>query len=200
MSIETLTRILTASKWVLGVLAVLTAIAGVFNQWVSDRITSLQNREKSDAQRRLQLSQEELRQTREKTERLEAVLAPRILSEEQQTAIAARLRAYATTQFEFVSYQDDGEVRGLVISLIKTLQAARWKGLPARAFLMASLIEGVIIQIAPASEGSLGPAARALAAALNETGIAARVAQTDELAEFADRVQVKVGKKPSPAH
>ncbi len=51
MSLDELNRVLAGSKWLLGGLAVLIALAGIFNQWVSDRIAKLQARAKIEAQR-----------------------------------------------------------------------------------------------------------------------------------------------------
>jgi hypothetical protein len=70
---EQLGRILGISKWVLGVLAVLTAGAGIFNQWLSDRIADLQQSDKEKAQQRL--------------ETLELAAQPRSLSDEQRQEI-----------------------------------------------------------------------------------------------------------------
>lgn len=197
MSIEDLNRILTASKWALGVFAVLTAIAGLFNQWVSDQITRLQAAQKVEAQKKLEQSETELRQTKERTAQLEARLAPRSLTPDQQRAVIESLRPFAGTQFQFTSYQDDAEVKGLVLPLIKILLAAGWKGLPAQDFLMAGLVEGVVVEYAPASKNVLAPAAAALAASLNSNGIEAVARENSELKEAADRVKIKVGKKPS---
>lgn len=197
MSVDELTRILTASKWALGVLAVLIAIAGVFNQWVSDRITKLQRAAKIEAQQRLDQSEAELRDTKAKTARLEARLAPRALSEAEWLCVAERLVEFPGTQFQFVSYQDDAEVKGVVVPLIKTLIRAGWKGMPAQEFLMADLFEGIAIEYAPESEPALGPPARALAAALSDRGILAVAVTNRDLVGRSDRIRVKVGKKPS---
>ncbi|MCW0207100.1 MAG: hypothetical protein OJK14_08365 [Achromobacter sp.] len=196
MSIDELNRLLTASKWTLGVLAVLTALAGIFNQWVSDRIGVLQTEQKVESQRKLEASESELRQTKARTEQLEARLAPRSLSPAQIQSIRDHLTPYAGTKFQFVSYQDDAEVHGLVLQLIPMLQQAGWKGLPAQEFLMASLVVGVTIEYAPASKRALERPAIAFADALTKNGIVATTVANPELAERADRIRVKVGKKP----
>jgi hypothetical protein len=197
MSVDELGKVLTGSKWVLGILAVLIAMAGIFNQWVSDRIAKLQASAKVETQRRLEQSEAELRETKAKTAKLEIKLAPRALSETAWLAISERLLDYPGTQFQFVSYQDDAEVKGLVMPMIKSLLKAGWKGLPAQEFLMIDLFEGVAVEYAPESEKTLGPAARALAAALNAHNIAANSVQDQGLASHPDRLRIKVGKKPS---
>lgn len=197
MTLDDLNRLLTASKWFFGVLAVLTASAGLFNQWVSDRITKLQSAQKIETQKKLQVSEAELLQTKERTVLLEKKLAPRALTAEQLAAISESMKAFAGTQFQFVSYQDDAEVKGLVIPLIKVLISAGWKGLPVQEFLMAGLVEGVIVEYTPDGRKALSPAAIALAASLNAQGIQAQAQENPELKDRSDRVRVKVGKKPS---
>lgn len=197
MSVDELNRILTGSKWLLGSLAVLTALAGIFNQWVTDRVARLQAAAKVESQKRLESSEAELRLTKEKTIRLETRLAHRSLSDSQWAILSAGLTQYAGTQFEFTSYQDDAEVRGLVMPMIKGLLSAGWKGLPARDFLMASLVEGVVIEYAPESAKTLGPPARALCDALNAKRISTTIAPNSELTGFGDRLKIKVGKKPT---
>jgi hypothetical protein len=81
MSVDELNTLLTGSKWVLGILAVLIAMAGIFNQWVSDRIAKLQASAKVEAQRQLEQSESELRETKAKTVKLETKLSPRALPE-----------------------------------------------------------------------------------------------------------------------
>ena len=197
MSIVDLNRTLTASKWALGIFAVLTALAGLFNQWVTDEITRLQSAQKAEAQLKLEKSEAELRETKKRTAQLEARLAPRSLTPEQQRVVVAAVTSFAGTQFQFTSYQDNAEVKGLVVSLIKLLLDAGWKGLPAQDFLMDSLVEGVVVEYAPASRGALAPAAAALVDSLNSQGITAEARENPELKDFADRIKIKVGKKPS---
>ena len=94
MSVDDLNKMLTASKWVLGILAVLIAVAGIFNQWISDRIARLQVKEKIRAHEQLQVSEAELQRTKAKTAELEAKLAPRVLTETQQATIAKKLEHF----------------------------------------------------------------------------------------------------------
>lgn len=84
--------------------------------------------------------------------KIEARLAPRTLTGTQQQAIIDKIRPFAQQQFEFASYQEDQEVHGLVLTLIQTLLAAGWKGLPAREMLMGGLVVGGCHRVRP-SEG-----------------------------------------------
>jgi len=70
-SIEQLNRLLSASRWILGVFAVLTAIAGVFNQYVSDKISILQKTEKQNAEDRFKAAEVKIKTTEEGARKLE---------------------------------------------------------------------------------------------------------------------------------
>ena len=196
MSIDELNRVLTASKWALGILAVLTALTGIFNQWLGDRIGVLQAEQRSASQKKLEASESELLRTKARTAQLEVRLAPRSLSPDQIQSIRDHLSPFPGIQFQFVSYQDDAEVKNLVLQLIKTLLSAGWKGLPAQEFLMASLVVGVTVEYAPSSKEALERPAAVFADALNRNGIAATVKANPELADRPDQVRVMVGKKP----
>jgi hypothetical protein len=196
MSIDELNRVLTLSKWALGILAVLTAFTGIFNQWLGDRISVLQTEQKAESQRKLEASESELHRTKARTAQLEMRLAPRSLSPDQKASIRDHISNFQGTQFEFVSYQDDAEINGLVIQLIETLLSAGWRGLPAREFLMASLIVGVTVEYEPSSKEALERPATAFADALNRNGITATVKANPELSDYPDRVRIMVGKKP----
>lgn len=57
-TVDQLTRALTASKWVLGISGVVFAFVGVANQWITDRISTLQRAEKTVAQERTRITQD----------------------------------------------------------------------------------------------------------------------------------------------
>ena len=128
--------------------------------------------------------------------KIEAQLAPRSLSASQQSAIIARIIPFAPTQFEFVSYQDDQEIHGWVLTLVQTLLAAGWRGSPAREMLFGGLVVGVVVEFAPNMSDELGQAAHTLAEALNAESIAVSAVANAEMASHPDRVRIKVGRKP----
>ncbi len=129
--------------------------------------------------------------------KIEKRLAPRSLSVPQIIAIAAKLQRFKGQKFQFVSYQDDQEVLGLVRQIASALLAADWIGFKVEGFLMAELYTGVTVQYAPSKEVEFGPAARELAEALNTEGIAANAIPLPVLEkEQSDRIRIRVGKKP----
>lgn len=125
--------------------------------------------------------------------RIEQRLAPRSLSGEQQKNIAEKLRQFATQSFEFLSYQDDQEVRGLVLMIAQSLLAAAWQGVKPTSFLAFDLIIGVIIEY-PTNESKA--AATALANALLGEGITASASLNQKYTEHTERIRIRVGKKP----
>lgn len=128
---------------------------------------------------------------------LEARLAPRSLTIGQQQALIDAIRPFAPQAFEFVSFQDDLEVVGLVQTLVRTLVTAGWVGRPATGFLMAAPVVAVSIEYSPDKAIQFAPAASALALALSRLGIAASSVSNPELgADWGDRLRIKVGKKP----
>jgi hypothetical protein len=90
-STDELNRVLSYSRWALGVLAVLTATAGVFNQWIADRIATLQRVEKATAQERTKAAQAELELTKQKTAELERRLGPWSFSDGQRALLLQAL-------------------------------------------------------------------------------------------------------------
>ncbi|MBL9201316.1 MAG: hypothetical protein JNL39_12465 [Opitutaceae bacterium] len=92
---DDLNRVLNFSRWTLGILALFTAAAGVFNQWVTERIADLQRAEKTKAHERLKASEEELAATKARTAevagQLERLTVPRRLTEVQRAILRKNL-------------------------------------------------------------------------------------------------------------
>jgi hypothetical protein len=76
-NIEQLNRILTLSRWILLTLALLIAIAGILNQYISDKIYRFQKVEKDIAEQRLIATEKKI--------------APRIITEHQAGIILSIL-------------------------------------------------------------------------------------------------------------
>jgi len=114
-SVDQLNRVLSASRWVLGSLEVFTAAAGVFNQWIAERVADLQRADKSKAQERLSVSESELEATKAKTAEVAARLArvtePRNLTAEQSRTLKALLPAgpRGKVVLTFLSVERDAE-------------------------------------------------------------------------------------------
>ena len=85
--VEQLQRILTFTKWLLGIVGVILVCVAVVNQWLSARISHLQEEEKAAAEQRLRSSQAQLSvanaRAAEATSELSRFTAPRQLTENQ---------------------------------------------------------------------------------------------------------------------
>lgn len=114
-SADDLNRVLNFSRWTLGILALFTAGAGVFNQWVTERVANLQRAEKVSAQEYLKASEAELAATKAKTAevagQLEKFTVPRRLTEQQLTALRKSLPngPRGKVVMTFLSVEQDAE-------------------------------------------------------------------------------------------
>jgi hypothetical protein len=114
-TLDQLNRALTASKWLLVIFGVVLACAGILNQWLSDRIATLQREEKIKAQERLNASEEELKRTKAKTVEVASQLArfstPRRLTNEQVESLRASLPSgpRGKVVVTFLSVETDAE-------------------------------------------------------------------------------------------
>jgi len=151
-SIPQLNRLLTVSKWALGFFAVFTALAGLFNQYVSDRIARLQTLERNVAEDRLKSAETSSRdanarakaaedaagtanrdaeEARKRAETIEAKLAPRVLSAAQIRSLEAgfalaRAEGRATAGIIVASKMFDAEAQQLADAISQTIVAGGW--------------------------------------------------------------------------
>jgi hypothetical protein len=105
---------------------------------------------------------------------LENRLAARSLSDVQAADITERLKSFSLLTFQIIPYWDDKESKDIADRIDLILEGVGWKlENPTRFTFIAGVIAGVVINIdSRASENARG-AAKALAAALSDNGIAA---------------------------
>ena len=116
-SLEQLNRILTASRWALGIFAIVTAAVGILNQCISDRISVLQKTEKTTAETRLKKAEEKL--------------APRALSSEQEQILYSSLKkavdsGTATVPIAVASRLMDSESLAYGRQFFQAVQRSGW--------------------------------------------------------------------------
>jgi hypothetical protein len=94
LTVDQLNRLLSLSRWGLGIFGVLTAVVGVLNQYVSERIAEIQKGDKEEAAIRQKAAEETLTAVRVEAEsarklaaELETRQKPRILPDELVQAI-----------------------------------------------------------------------------------------------------------------
>jgi hypothetical protein len=137
---------------------------------------------------------------------LEKFKAPRILSAEQQDRIAAQLRTFSGTPFDgSIGPKGDPEPIYLFRGIHSALVEAGWKpmawdgggeaytidGLP---LLGLTSVTNVIVDVHPTHWAKLGPAAKALAAALVKEGVDA-IADSSPTSLDGDAVHIRIGRK-----
>ena len=131
-------------------------------------------------------------------ESLQAKMAPRSLTLEQQSSLQDRLKAFSGQRFTVLTYQDDQETLSLSNMIYRVLLSSGWSYVNTRQFLGFFLITGVEVGVAPSRAQDFGGAADALAFALSMQGIAASVKTEQEQDKtHPDLIVVRVGKKPS---
>lgn len=127
-SAEDLARLLTIARWGLGVFAVLTAIAGLFTQYITDRISNLQQADKKAAEQRLGVAEQQI-QTAETARRiLEEKIAPRVLTDSHALKLATLLRSVKQSEPVVVaSRMMDSESLGYGRQILGAFQQAGWQ-------------------------------------------------------------------------
>jgi hypothetical protein len=123
---------------------------------------------------RLQIAQanERAANAERETARLTGELADRTLTDVQATSIAAKLLPHAGQEYDVVAYWDSKESVSIAERINQTLQAAKWKFLPATEWhgLFGGIV-GVMVWFHPEADERTKEAASALVAALLAEGL-----------------------------
>ncbi len=128
---------------------------------------------------------------------LEAKMAPRRISDSQKAFLSAALLRQAGQKYDVLWFPDDKETLNLGEDIHAVLRNAGWVIDFSKEFLGFAVVEGVKIEWAPSQRERFGPVAMALASALMEIGLTAVAFENVEQERFADRIRIKVGKKPA---
>jgi len=126
-SAEDFSRVLTTSQWIIGILAVLAACAGIFNQWVSGRISDIQNAEKIEAQQRLIITEEELESTKARTLDHDDILSYRSITKEQREAFIAITKDSPKGKVFVICIQGDTESHQYATAINEMLFSAGYQ-------------------------------------------------------------------------
>jgi len=134
---------------------------------------------------------------RTQLESLQAKMAPRSLSPEQQAILQKKLSAFSGQAFTIITYQDDRETLDLSNTLYRVLLSSKWTYVNTHSFLGFFLIAGVEIGVAPSRAKDFEGVANALASALTTQGITASVKMNQgQDKDHPDLIMIRVGKKP----
>ncbi len=137
---------------------------------------------------------------------LEKFKAPRILNTVQGARIASKLVAFSMTRYDVgIGPKGDPEPLYLAREIVESLSNAGWMQVPwsgdgetyteqPMQSVGLTMVTNVIIDVYPPHWARLGPAAQALARALNDEGIAA-IADSRATAVPTDVIHVRIGRK-----
>lgn len=104
---------------------------------------------------------------------LEARLADRIISSQQQASLSAALAPFRGVTVDAVTFGDTTEIGRITGNLLNAVQGAGWVVHTAQAGGGERTVTGILIGTRPGSDANIVRAANALASALQSMGIAA---------------------------
>jgi hypothetical protein len=215
-SLHTAEWLFSASNVALIIGLVLTAVATVAAVWMANVRDKYLRAELSEAQQRIAeadaageaakaAAAEANARAAEAALALERFKEPRILTPSQEEYLISRIQPFAGQRYNASLSSAAFDARLLYEVLHRALTAAGWVwfdpvglviGNPPAA-VMAGQLPGVNIVVMPGPRASdFAPAARALAAALNTTGIAAEARVSDRPIDKPDVIRIAIGLKP----
>ncbi len=146
---------------------------------------------------------------------LERFKAPRLMSAEQEVRIRSKVRPFSGTPFDLSVIPGDPEAVNFALQIAVVLEAEKWSWVefnhPNGPFMQVLNVPGkpnvgligswaVVIQTHAEQADRLGPAAQALAAALDAEGfIAAAAGKPPAAIPNTDTMHIIIGKKIDPA-
>jgi hypothetical protein len=104
---------------------------------------------------------------------LEARLAPRTLTAEQQARLTSLLRPFSGIEVGVITYGDTSEIRRISIMIRDCLQNAGWKVHSVKMVASETVVEGILVGISANTDATIHNSARILSTALQSMGIAA---------------------------
>lgn len=133
---------------------------------------------------------------REKIIVLETRLAARTLSDPQIAGIEKRLGPFAGQTFQIIPYWDDDECLAIANRIADALTASNWKiEQPERYTALIGVVTGIKVYVDDGAPEDTIRAAKELAAALNESDIAAAV-KSGPSKPPTSKIGISVGIKP----
>jgi hypothetical protein len=141
------------------------------------QIASL-NTEAEKAKQGIAIANQKAAEANEKAEaeqlarlQLEARLAPRTLTEEQQTRLTSLLSPFSGTEVDVITFGDTSEIGNISMTILRCLQNATWEVYPAKAMGSSAVVTGILVGVRPNTDATIGNAAKTLILALQSVGI-----------------------------
>ena len=166
----------------------------------ADKQIALLNADAVKAKSEIAKAQAQAAQANEKAEserlarvQLEARLADRKLTTEQQARLIASLRPFSGTEVDVVILGDTSEIRMIGMVILDCLQKADWIVNSGNAIGGVSIVKGILVGVRSGSNMTIADAARTFASGLQSMGIDSGPWDFDQLVE---RFVIKMSYRP----
>jgi hypothetical protein len=137
---------------------------------------------------------------------LEARLAPRVLTADQQERLISLLKPFFGTQIDAVTFGDTPEIGNISMTILSCLRKAGWNVNSGSAGGGALVVAGILVGVRANSDATTNNAARALFVGLQSMGIGAGPWDFDKMPSpgilfnssvtFQAAIRVYIGSKP----
>lgn len=148
-NVDQLNRILTLSKWILLLCGVIFVGAALLNQWLTTRISTLQEREKNGATRQLHAAQAELGRVNTRAAEVIAELsrytAPRRLTEEQMTSLRKSLPNGPHGKVVMASLKVENDAEAYAAQIGKLLAEAGFEVTTTKTVWLQLAVKGIYL-------------------------------------------------------
>jgi hypothetical protein len=195
-SVEQLNRILNYSRWALGLFAVITALAGIFNQWIIVRIAERQQIDKSAAKKEADEKeaslQSELTILQAARTKVSRQLEHRHLTNEQRSQLIASLVSKPKGTVLLTCPINNPEAADFMNEIGSAVQAAGWQIARDIPRIFDHTPKGIELNI-PTKDAS-NVAALSLDSALDAVGIV--VSNRAVMPDLTVDIRMLVGEKP----
>jgi hypothetical protein len=128
--------------------------------------------------------------------KLEARLADRTITPEQEARLISRLSPIHGITVDVVTWGDTSEIHGISIRLLNLLSRAGWSVIPAQPIGESASVKGILIGLRPGSDANTDRAATALLSAVREAGLVADPWPFEQLRLPLQRSGFSVGMAP----
>ena len=148
-NVDQLSRVLTVSKWILGLGGIILLLVAVLNQWVAARIFHLREHEKRAAEEQLRTSQVEAARANAKAAEVSAELArftaPRRLTDEQIASLRECLPKGPRGKVVMASLKVENDAESYAAQIAKVLTDAGFDVTTTKTVWLQLAVKGIYL-------------------------------------------------------
>ncbi|MEY2484805.1 MAG: hypothetical protein QOH39_453 [Verrucomicrobiota bacterium] len=148
-NVDQLTRVLTFSKWMLGICGAILVGVAIFNQWLAARILHLQEEQRAGAEQQLSSSQTEVARANSKAAELNAELArftaPRRLTDEQIASLRESLPKGPHGKVVMASLKVESDAESYAAQIAKVLGDAGFDVTTTKTVWLQLAVKGIYL-------------------------------------------------------